>query len=170
MRQSDQNIVLGEKLNSNGVYMFKLNDLTDDNDFNASDYSLNPREFFEKRRTSKRPYVYDLRSSEAYELENIPGSHNLPIEHFETSIYQMPFTGDILLYGGEDGEVLTAAEILYNNGFNSFCFTDSFEALLSSVEDSYLSITDAAQKQIKDQLQNSDSLTGVQIIVDRPPS
>ena len=49
--------------------------------------------------------------------------------------------------------------------FDSFCFTDSFEALLSSVEASYLSITDAAQKQIKDQLQNSDSLTGVQIIV-----
>lgn len=166
MSQSAQNIVPGEKLNSNGVFMFELKDLTDDNDFNASDYRLNPREFFEKRRTSKRPYVYDLRSSEAHELENIPGSHNLPIEHFETSIYQMPFAGDILLYGGEDGEVLTAAEILYDNGFDSFCFTDSFEALLSSVEASYLSITDAAQKQIKDQLQNSDSLTGVQIIVE----
>ena len=36
------------------------------------------------------------------ELENIPGSHNLPNEHFETSIYQMPFAGDILLYDGED--------------------------------------------------------------------
>jgi len=78
----------------------------------------------------------------------------------------MPFAGDILLYGGEDGEVLTAAEILYDNGFDSFCFTDSFETLLSSVEASYLSITDAAQKQIKDHLQNSDSLTGVQIIVE----
>ena len=107
-----------------------------------------------------------MRSSEVHELENIPGSHNLPIEHFETSIYQMPFAGDILLYGGEDGEVLTAAEILYDNGFDSFCFTDSFEALLSSAEASYLSITDAAHKQIKDQLQNSDSLTGVQIIVE----
>jgi len=50
--------------------------------------------------------------------------------------------------------------------FDSFCFTDSFEALLSSAEASYLSIKDAAQKQIKDQLQNSDSLTGVQIIVE----
>ena len=116
MRQSVQHIVSGEKLNSNGISMFEFKDLTDDNDFNASDYRLNPREFFEKRRTSKRPYVYDLRSSEAYELENIPGSHNLPIEHFETSIYQMPFAGNILLYGGEDGEALTAAEILYDNG------------------------------------------------------
>jgi hypothetical protein len=73
----------------------------------------------------------------------------------------MPFAGDIPLYGGEDGEVLTAAEILYDNDYDSFCFTDSFEALLSNAEASYLSITDAAQKQIKDQLQNSDSLTGV---------
>ena len=57
MSQCAQNIVPGEKLNSNGVFMFELKDLTDDNDFNASDYRLNPREFFEKRRTSKRPYV-----------------------------------------------------------------------------------------------------------------
>ena len=78
----------------------------------------------------------------------------------------MPFERDIMLYGGEDGEILTAAEILYDNGFDSFCFTDSFEALLSSAGASYLSVTDAAQKQIKDQLQNSDSLTGVQIIVE----
>ena len=146
--------------------MFKFKDLSESNDFNIAEYRLSPHEFFEKRRTSKRPYVFDLRSSEAHEAENIPGSHSLPIEHFETSIYQMPFAGDILLYGGEDGEVLTAAEILYDNGFDSFCFTDSFEALLSSAEASYLSITDAAQKQIKDQLQNSDSLTGVQIIVE----
>jgi len=45
MSQSAQNIVPGEKLNSNGVFMFELKDLTDDNDFNASDYRLNPREF-----------------------------------------------------------------------------------------------------------------------------
>jgi len=149
MSQSAQNIVSGEKLNSNRVFMFELKDLTDDNDFNASDYRLNPRDFFEKRRTSKRPYVYDLHSSEAHELENIPGSHNLPIEHFETSIYQMPFAGDMLLYVGEDGEVLTTAEILYYNDFDSFCFTDSFEALLSSAEASYLSVTDATQNRLK---------------------
>jgi hypothetical protein len=46
-------------------------------------------------------------------------------------------------------------------GFDSFCFTDSFEALLSSTEASYLSTTDAAQKKIKEHLQNSDSFTGV---------
>ena len=63
--------------------MFELNDLTNDNDYNVSDFRLNPRE----SRTFMRPYVYDLRSSEAHELENIPGSHNFPIEHFETSIF-----------------------------------------------------------------------------------
>ena len=146
--------------------MFKFNNISEDNDLNLAEYRLSPREFFEKRRTSKRPYVFDLRSSEAHEEENIPGSHSLPIEHFETSIYQMPFAGDILLYGGEESEVLTAAEILYDNGFESFSFTESFEALFSSAEAEYLSITDSAGKQINDELQSGDALKGVQVIVE----
>lgn len=78
----------------------------------------------------------------------------------------MPFAGDILLYGGEDGEVLTAAEILYDNGFDSFSFTDSYEALFSSANTSYLSITDSAGEQINDKLQSVDALKGVQLIVE----
>jgi Fe/S biogenesis protein NfuA len=148
------------------VSMFEFNDLSESNDFNISEYRLSPREFFEKRRTSKRPYVFDLRSSEAHEVENIPASHSLPIDHFETSIYQMPFAGDILLYGGEDGEVLTAAEILYDNGFDSFNFTDSFEALFSSADTSYISITDPASMQINGEMQKADALKGVQVIVE----
>ncbi len=146
--------------------MFKFKDLSEGDDFNINEYRLSPRDFFEKRRTSKRPYVFDLRSSEAHEAENIPGSHSLPIEHFETSIYQMPFTGDILLYGGEDGEVLTAAEILYDNGFESFNFTDSYEALYSNVDASYLTITDSARKQINNELQSAEELKGVQVLVE----
>ena len=146
--------------------MFKFKDLSEGGDFNIDEYRLSPREFFEKRRTSKRPYVFDLRSSEAHEAENIPGSHSLPIEHFETSIYQMPFAGDILLYGGEDGEVLTAAEILYDNGFESFNFTDSYEALFSNVDASYLTITDPAVKRINNELQSTETLKGVQVIVE----
>ncbi|MDP6320552.1 MAG: NifU family protein [SAR324 cluster bacterium] len=146
--------------------MFKFKDLSEGDDFNINEYRLSPREFFEKRRTSKRPYVFDLRSSEAHEAENIPGSHSLPIEHFETSIYQMPFTGDILLYGGEDGEVLTAAEILYDNGFESFNFTDSYEALYSNVDASYLTITDSAREQINNELQSAEELKGVQVLVE----
>ena len=146
--------------------MFKFKDLSEGDDFNINEYRLSPREFFEKRRTSKRPYVFDLRSSEAHEAENIPGSHSLPIEHFETSIYQMPFAGDILLYGGEDGEVLTAAEILYDNGFESFNFTDSYEALYSNIDASYLTITDSARKQINNELQSAEELKGVQVLVE----
>ena len=146
--------------------MFKFKDLSEGDDFNINEYRLSPREFFEKRRTSKRPYVFDLRSSEAHEAENIPGSHSLPIEHFETSIYQMPFAGDILLYGGEDGEVLTAAEILYDNGFESFNFTDSYEALYSNVDASYLTITDSARKQINNELQSAEELKGIQVLVE----
>ena len=146
--------------------MFKFKDLSEGGDFNIDEYRLSPQEFFEKRRTSKRPYVFDLRSSEAHEAENIPGSHSLPIEHFETSIYQMPFAGDILLYGGEEGEGLTAAEILYDNGFESFNFTDSYEALYSNVNASYLTITDSARKQINNELQSAEELKGVQVLVE----
>ena len=79
--------------------MFKFTDLSDNDEFKAEDYRLNPKDFYEKRRTSRRPYVFDLRSANDYEESHLPGSHNLPIEHFENSIYQMPFSGDILLYG-----------------------------------------------------------------------
>ena len=146
--------------------MFKFKDITEDADFNNADYRLTPREFFEKRRTSKQPYVFDLRSSEAHEIENIPGSQNLPIEHFESSIYQMPFAGDILLYGGKDGEVLTAAEILYDNGFDSFNYADSFEELLSSADASYFDITEAAKDIIIEKFENSDELKALQIIIE----
>ena len=50
--------------------------------------------------------------------------------------------------GGEDGEVLTAAEILYDNGFDSFNYADSFESLFSNIDASFLTITDAAKKKI----------------------
>ena len=146
--------------------MFKSKELTDSTEFNVEDYRLSPREFFERRRTSKRPYVFDLRSSEAYELENIPGSHSLPVEYFENSIYQMPFAGDILLYGGEDGEVFTAAQILNNNGFDSFVYTDSYEALFSSADATYLTITGTATKHLIEQFKKSNAQAGVQIIIE----
>ena len=146
--------------------MFKFNDLSNDNDFNIEEHQLNPREFFEKRRISKRPYVFDLRSSEEFEEESIPGSHNLPIEHFETSIYKMPFTGDIFLYGSEDGEVLTAAEILYDNGFDSFSYTVPFEKLISSIDSSYFSISDEALKYINDKIKSSDNSNVFEILIE----
>ena len=53
--------------------MFKFTDLYDNDEFKAEDYRLNPKEFFEKRRTSRRPYVFDLRSANDYELSHLPG-------------------------------------------------------------------------------------------------
>ena len=146
--------------------MFKFKDLSDEDEFKSQDYRLNPREFFEKRRTSKRPYVFDLRNSETFEEENIPGSQNIPMEHFETSIYQMPFSGDILLYGSEEGEAIAAAEILYDNGFDSFNYTESFNDLISNIDSSYLKISDEAQVYIKDHLKSSGELDVLKIIVE----
>ena len=146
--------------------MFKFNDLSDNDEFKAEDYRLNPKDFYEKRRTSRRPYVFDLRSANDYEESHLPGSHNLPIEHFENSIYQMPFSGDILLYGGENGEVFTAAEILYDNGFDTFHFVDSYNSLFNQIDDSYLTIKEDAQKRIQEQLNANPDLWGLEMTVE----
>lgn len=146
--------------------MFKFTDLSDNDEFKAEDYRLNPKDFYEKRRTSRRPYVFDLRSANDYEESHLPGSHNLPIEHFENSIYQMPFSGDILLYGGENGEVFTAAEILYDNGFDTFHFVDSYNSLFNQIDDSYLTIKEDAQKRIQEQLNANPDLWGLEMTVE----
>jgi len=146
--------------------MFKFTDLSDSDEFKPEDYRLNPKDFFEKRRTSRKPYVFDLRSANDYEQSHLPGSHNLPIEHFENSIYQMPFSGDILLYGGENGEVLTAAEILYDNGFDTFHFVDSYQSLSNQIDDSYLSLQEEAKKRIAEQLKSDPNLWGLEMNVE----
>ena len=146
--------------------MFKFKDLSEGDDFNIDEYRLSPREFFEKRRTSSRAYVFDLRISEDFEKEHIPGSHNIPIEHFETSIYQMPFSGDILLYGSDDGEALAASEILFDNGFDSFNYVESFNDLIENIDSTYLNITDEATVFIKDDLKSSGKQDLLEIIVE----
>ena len=50
----------------------------------------------------------------------------------------MPFSGDILLYGSEQKEVLIAAEILFDNGFETFYFLDSYESLFLDLDVSFI--------------------------------
>ncbi|MGK5094850.1 NifU family protein [Deltaproteobacteria bacterium TL4] len=135
--------------------------------FQAKDYQISAREFFSKRRKSVRPHVFDLRSSEDYEFSHIEGAHSLPIEHVETSIYQMPFSGDILLYGSDNGEVFSAAEILYDNGFDNFFFVESYTKLLGGVDETWFTITDAARELIAQKLSNpAPALRGIRLIAD----
>ena len=131
--------------------MFKFTDLSDDDVFKPETYRLDAKAFWEKRRTSSKPYVFDLRSPEDHEAGHIPGANSLPVEHFEDSIYQMPFTGDILIYGSENGETLTAGEILYDNGFDTFGFTEDFEGLYRP-EGSWLSVTEDALQVLRNRL------------------
>ena len=140
--------------------MFKFKDLsnTEDELFRPENYQLNVKDFFAKRRTAKRVYLFDLRGAGDYEISHLPGAHNLPIEHFENSIYQMPFTGDILLYGGGQGETLTAAEILYDNGFDTFYYVDRFLDLYEQVDESFFTISPEALKKI--QAQHEDASNG----------
>ena len=140
--------------------MFKFKDLsnTEDELFRPENYQLSVKDFFAKRRTAKRVYLFDLRGAGDYEISHLPGAHNLPIEHFENSIYQMPFTGDILLYGGGQGETLTAAEILYDNGFDTFYYVDRFLDLYEQVDESFFTISPEALKKI--QVQHEDASDG----------
>ena len=148
--------------------MFKFNDLSDkDEEFNAQNHLLTPKKFFEKRRTAKKVYVFDLRSSEDFETSHLPGAHNLPFEHFEDSIYQMPFSGEIMLYGGDEKELFSAAEILYDNGFEIFSFIDSYDSLIGGVDASFIDISRKAQDHIKKFLNaSSEKIQGVSIIIE----
>ena len=148
--------------------MFKFKDISDkDEDFNVQDHILTPKKFFEKRRTTKKIYVFDLRSSEDFETSHLPGAQSLPFEHFEDSIYQMPFSGEIMLYGGDEKELFSAAEILYDNGFESFFFIDSYDSLIEGVEASFINISKKAQEHILDKLNSSaEKFQGISIIVD----
>ena len=148
--------------------MFKFSDLSDkDEEFNAQNHLLTPKKFFEKRRTAKKVYVFDLRSSEDFETSHLPGAHNLPFEHFEDSIYQMPFSGEIMLYGGDEKELFSAAEILYDNGFEIFSFIDSYDSLIGGVDASFIDISRKAQDHIKKFLNaSSEKNQGVSIIIE----
>ena len=148
--------------------MFKFSDLSDkDEEFNAQNHLLTPKKFFEKRRTAKKVYVFDLRSSEDFETSHLPGAHNLSFEHFEESIYQMPFSGEIMLYGGDEKELFSAAEILYDNGFEIFSFINSYDSLIGGVDASFIDISRKAQDHIKKFLNaSSEKIQGVSIIIE----
>ena len=148
--------------------MFKFNDLSDkDEEFNVQDHLLTPRKFFEKRRKAKKVYVFDLRSSEDFETSHLPGAHNLPFENFEDSIYQMPFSGEIMLYGSDEKELFSAAEILYDNGFEVFYFIDSYDSLIGGVDASFIDISQKAQEHISNFLNASaEKFKGISIIIE----
>ena len=143
--------------------MFKFKDISNNDDvFDPQEHLLTPRKFFEKRRTAKKVYVFDLRSPEDFETSHLPGAHNLPFENFEDSIYQMPFSGEIMLYGGDERELFSAAEILYDNGFETFYFIDSYDSLIGGVEASFIKISDNATNYIL----TAGAIQGIEIIVD----
>ena len=133
--------------------MFNFKDLSDKlQDFNAKDYLLSPNKFFEKRRLTKKIYIFDLRSSKNFEESHLPGSHNLPFEQFEDSIYQMPFSDEIMLFGINRKETISAAEILFDNGFEKFYIIDSYSSLMGGVDVSFIKLSSKAQDYIANYL------------------
>ena len=138
------------------LFMFKFTDLSDkDEEFKAKDYLLTSKQFFEKRRTNKKNYIFDLRNKKLFEVSHLPGAHNLPFEQFEDSIYQMPFSGEIMLYGTNDIETVRAAKILFDNGFDTFSFIDSYDSLIKGVDHSFFNLSKKAYDYISDEINAS---------------
>ena len=148
--------------------MFSFKNLSDkDEEFKAEEHLLTPQKFFEKRRTSKKIYVFDLRSSKDYEISHLPGAHNLPFEQFEDSIYQMPFSDELMLYGADTKETFSAAETLYDNGFEIFYIIDSYDSLIGGVDASFISISSKAKEHISNFLNvSADKYQGISINVE----
>ena len=148
--------------------MFKFSDISDkDEGFNPKEHQLNSKKFFELRRTIKKVYVFDLRSVEDFENSHLPGAQNLEYKNFEDSIYQMPFTGEIMIYGSNKTESLKAAEILYDNGFDSFYFTDSYDSLYEDIDSTFLDISDEAKNHILEKIDSKSAKNdGIELIIE----
>ena len=108
----------------------------EDPQFKPEIFRLTPDEFLEKRRNSTRAYIFDLRSQGDYDTGHLPGAHSLPSEHFEDHLYKMPYQGDIMLYGKTQEESETAGQFLYDNGFDSFSYTNSYDELSQALLES----------------------------------
>ena len=129
--------------------MFKFNDISEDNEvYNFKDFLLSPKEFFNKRRNTKKIFLFDLRNNQDYNLNHIPGAKNIPIDQFEDSIYQMPFSGEILLYGSSLEQAKLGGEILYDNGFDTFYISESYENILSDINKTYINLKVSSKKEV----------------------
>ena len=148
--------------------MFKFSDISDkDEGFDPKEHQLNSKKFFELRRTTKKVFVFDLRNAEDFEKSHLPGAQNLEYKNFEDSIYQMPFTGEIMLYGSNETESLKAAEILFDNGFDSFYFTNSYNALYDEIDPTFIDISDEAKSYILEKIDSKGGENqGIEIIID----
>ena len=64
----------------------------------------------------------------------------------------MPFSGEIMLYGTNDIETVRAAEILFDNGFDTFSFIDSYDSLIKGADHSYFNLSKKAYDYISDEI------------------
>lgn len=136
------------------------------NTLNSEKYKLSVHEFFKKRRESKRPLVFDLRSPDEYAAGHIYNSYSLPISHFEYAIYQLPYNENLLFYGGDPREIVKVIEILEENSFDNFFFVDSYQEILQYINTSMIEITSVAQEKIREKLEKSTNIQGIRIVVE----
>ena len=121
-------------------------------------YKINSKQFFEKRIKFKDNPIFDLRNVEAFKTSHLPGSQSLPILHLENNLNSLPLIGNIMFYGEDYNDTTFAANLLYNNGFDTFYFIDSYQSLIEGVDQSFLKINKKTQNYLLLQLKNKSSI------------
>jgi Fe/S biogenesis protein NfuA len=80
----------------------------------------------------------------------------------------MPFSDEIMLYGNSSKETFSAAEILFDNGYETFYIIDSYNTLIGGIDASFINLSLEAQEQISNKLNvSADMFQG--IIIDVAP-
>ncbi len=91
---------------------------------------LTLQDFLQKRSTVRPSYVFDLREKDEFEKDHLMGAHNLPLEFLEDNLHRLPFSGDLLFYGADDGGAAQAMETLEKSGFGDKYFVEEgYEAI-----------------------------------------
>ena len=100
-------------------------------------FRVSPAQLLERRRGGQTVYVFDLRSSEDFDKEHLPGAYSLPFSHMEPNLHRLPFSGDLLFHDAGDGTARQAAALLHDNGFAEFYYMEEgYAALKQALLDS----------------------------------
>jgi Fe-S cluster biogenesis protein NfuA/rhodanese-related sulfurtransferase len=123
-------------------------------DGETAKFRVTPTQLLERRRGGQTVYVFDLRPSEEFDKEHLPGAYSLPFAHLEANLHRLPFSGDLLFHDGGEGTVRQVAALLHDNGFAEFYYMEEGyaalkQAMLESPDEVNYGALDPAQKAAK---------------------
>lgn len=94
---------------------------------------LAPEELLQRRRTAQTVHVFDLRDVDSFRDGHLPGAYSLPFDFLASNLHRMPFSGDLLLYDGGEGQALQAVKLLHENGFTDQYYVEEGYSALQEV-------------------------------------